>query len=79
MITSSSTTIAVVHPITRRVFRHRGISPIAVGFPGQREPPIVIDMATSAEALGKVRMARWNGNRIPSGWAIDAKDGGATA
>jgi len=71
-------TIAVVHPITRRIVRHRRISPTA-GLPGQQEPPIVIDLATSAEALGKVRMARRNGNRIPSGWAIDAKSGGATA
>ena len=80
MSTSPSTiTIAVVHPITRRIFRHRGNSPTAVGLPGQQEPPIVIDMATSAETLGKVRMARRNGNRIPPGWAIDAKDGGAKA
>jgi len=51
--------------------RMLGTNPIAVGFPGKKEPPIVIDMATSAAALGKVEMARRNGNPIPPGWAID--------
>jgi L-2-hydroxycarboxylate dehydrogenase (NAD+) len=49
-----------------------GTNPIAIGFPGKKEPPIVIDMATSTAALGKVEMERRNGRRIPSGWAIDS-------
>lgn len=57
--------------------RMLGTNPIAVGFPGKQEPPIVIDMATSAAALGKVEMARRSGNRIPSGWAVD-KEGVVT-
>jgi LDH2 family malate/lactate/ureidoglycolate dehydrogenase len=57
--------------------RMLGTNPLAVGFPGKHEPPIVIDMATSAVTLGKIEMARRKGNRIPSGWAID-KEGGAT-
>jgi LDH2 family malate/lactate/ureidoglycolate dehydrogenase len=48
-----------------------GTNPIAVGFPAKSEPPIVIDMATSAVAYGKIEMARRNRNRIPAGWAID--------
>src|SRR5205823_5319941 len=47
-----------------------GTNPIAVGFPAKSEPPIVIDMATSAVAYGKIEMARRNGNRIPAGWAM---------
>jgi LDH2 family malate/lactate/ureidoglycolate dehydrogenase len=47
-----------------------GTNPIAIGFPGNQEPPIVIDMATNAVAYGKVEMARRKGNPIPSGWAI---------
>ena len=53
--------------------RMLGTNPIAIGFPGKQEPPIVIDMATSAAALGKVEMARRTGNGIPSGWAIDGE------
>src|SRR5215468_4861950 len=52
--------------------RMLGTNPIAVGFPGKLEPPIVIDMATSAAAYGKIEMARRSGNPIPSGWGIDS-------
>jgi len=51
--------------------RMLGTNPIAIGFPGKNEPPIVIDMATSAVAYGKVEIARRKGNPIPSGWAIN--------
>jgi len=53
--------------------RMLGTNPIAVGFPGKQEPPIVIDMATSAAAFGKVEMARRKGSPIPSGWAINSE------
>jgi L-2-hydroxycarboxylate dehydrogenase (NAD+) len=52
--------------------RMLGTNPIAIGFPGKKEPPIVIDMATSAVAYGKVEMTRRKGNPIPSGWAINS-------
>jgi len=52
--------------------RMLGTNPIAIGFPGKKEPPIVVDMATSAVAYGKVEMARRKCNRIPSGWAINS-------
>lgn len=52
--------------------RMLGTNPIAIGFPGKQEPPIVIDMATSAAAYGKVEMARRKGDPIPSGWAINS-------
>ena len=53
--------------------RMLGTNPIAIGFPGKQEPPVVIDMATSAAAYGKIEMARRSGNPIPSGWAIDSE------
>src|SRR6202047_4993501 len=43
--------------------RMLGTNPIAIGFPGKEEPPIVVDMATSAAAYGKIEMARRKGNR----------------
>ena len=48
-----------------------GTNPIAIAFPGKHEPPIVIDMATSAVALGKVEMALRKGTSIPTGWGMD--------
>src|SRR5260370_17675018 len=53
--------------------RMLGTNPIAIGFPGKEEPPIVIDMATSAAAYGKIEIARRLGERIPEGWAVDSK------
>lgn len=51
--------------------RMLGTNPIAIAFPGKEEPPIVIDMATSAAAYGKIEIARRNRQPIPLGWGID--------
>jgi L-2-hydroxycarboxylate dehydrogenase (NAD+) len=51
--------------------RMLGTNPIAIAFPGKLEPPIVIDLATSAAAYGKIEMARRNREAIPRGWGID--------
>ena len=49
-----------------------GTNPIAVAFPAGKEPPIVIDMSTAVVAVGKVEAARRTGERLPTGWIIDA-------
>jgi LDH2 family malate/lactate/ureidoglycolate dehydrogenase len=54
--------------------RMLGTNPIAIAFPGHKEPSIVIDMATSAVAYGKIEIALRRQQPIPKGWAID-KDG----
>lgn len=51
--------------------RMLGTNPIAIAFPGKQEPPIVIDMATSAAAYGKIEIARREKQPIPLGWGID--------
>lgn len=48
-----------------------GTNPIAIAFPAKQEPPIVIDMATSAVALGKIEIALRKGIPISSGWGVD--------
>ena len=53
--------------------RMLGTNPIAIAFPGKKEPPIVIDLATSACAFGKVEMARRKQQSVPKGWIIDAQ------
>ncbi|MFQ6075140.1 MAG: Ldh family oxidoreductase [Candidatus Bathyarchaeia archaeon] len=50
-----------------------GTNPICVGVPAGEEMPIVLDMATSAAAWGRVRMARDRGEEIPRGWAVDER------
>jgi ureidoglycolate dehydrogenase (NAD+) len=54
-----------------------GTNPIAYAAPGGQEPPIVLDIATSAAAHGQITKAARRGQSIPQGWAID-KEGRAT-
>ena len=48
-------------------------NPIAVAIPAQEEPPIVLDMATTVAAYGKVKTAAQRGETMPVGWMIDAE------
>jgi LDH2 family malate/lactate/ureidoglycolate dehydrogenase len=57
--------------------RMLGTNPIAIAFPGYKEPPVVIDMATSAVAYGKIEIALRKNESVPTGWIID-KDGNDT-
>ncbi len=54
-----------------------GTNPLAVTIPTEKELPIVIDMATSVVAQGKIILADKEGKDIPEGWAVD-KDGNPT-
>ena len=50
-----------------------GTNPLAIAFPdGAGGVPIVLDMATSEAARGKIRLAARQGERIPEGWALDS-------
>src|SRR3954468_3306746 len=49
-------------------------NPIAVAIPALDEPPIVLDMATTVAAFGKVKTAAQRGQTMPEGWMID-RDG----
>ncbi len=54
-----------------------GTNPICYAFPAGKYPPVVVDMATSAAANGKLEVAGRAGTPIPEGWALRA-DGRAT-
>jgi L-2-hydroxycarboxylate dehydrogenase (NAD+) len=54
--------------------RMLGTNPIAIAFPGYKEPPIVIDLATSAVAYGKIEIALRKKESVPKGWIVD-RDG----
>jgi LDH2 family malate/lactate/ureidoglycolate dehydrogenase len=46
-------------------------NPIAIAIPAQEEAPIVLDMATTVAAYGKVKTAAQRGEQMPVGWMID--------
>ncbi len=50
-----------------------GNNPFAMAVPTNREWPLVLDMATSVVAGGKLDVARSKGEPIPLGWARDAQ------
>jgi LDH2 family malate/lactate/ureidoglycolate dehydrogenase len=58
--------------------RRLGTNPIAIAFPGYKNPPIVIDLATSVVAFGKVEIAERAGKLIPEGWIVDQNGNNST-
>jgi L-2-hydroxycarboxylate dehydrogenase (NAD+) len=48
-----------------------GTNPIAVAIPADREPAVVMDMAPTVTAFGKVRLKAAQGEPMPVGWMID--------
>jgi len=57
--------------------RYLGTNPLAIGIPAGKEPPLIVDMATSASAHGRILLAKERGEAIPLGWALD-KEGRPT-
>ncbi len=51
--------------------RRLGTNPICIGIPSDLDGPVVMDMATSAVAGGKITLARSRGEQVPEGWIID--------
>jgi LDH2 family malate/lactate/ureidoglycolate dehydrogenase len=49
-----------------------GNNPIAIALPTAGAHPVEVDMALSATAMGKIRLAASESARIPDGWAVDA-------
>jgi LDH2 family malate/lactate/ureidoglycolate dehydrogenase len=49
-----------------------GNNPLAIGVPRSAQDPIILDMALSEAALGKIRLAAAEGRAIPATWATDA-------
>lgn len=50
-----------------------GTNPLSVAIPAGRHAPLVLDMATSTVARGKVVYAAKTGKKIPLGWGVDAE------
>ena len=52
--------------------RMLGTNPMCYAFPAGKYPPVVVDMATSAAANGKLEIAQRSGKQVPEGWIQDA-------
>lgn len=48
-----------------------GNNPLAIAFPSSSGQPLIVDMAMSATAMGKIRLAQAQERPIPEGWATD--------
>ena len=55
-----------------------GTNPLAIGIPAGEEKSIILDMATSIAAWGKIQSMAREGKTIPLGWALD-KEGVSTS
>lgn len=56
-----------------------GTNPVAVGIPAGKQPPFLLDMATSVAARGKIALAEKRGESIPADWAIDSEGNPTTS
>ena len=54
-----------------------GTNPMCYAFPAGKYPPVIVDMATSAAANGKLEIAQRAGMQVPEGW-IQNKEGEPT-
>ncbi len=46
-------------------------NPVACAIPTAQEPPVVLDMATTVAAYGKVKTKAQRGEMMPEGWMVD--------
>jgi ureidoglycolate dehydrogenase (NAD+) len=64
-------------PVTMTYYGARsrsvGTNPLAIAVPRASEHPLVLDIATSATARGKIIEAAHEGRDIPPGWAVDSE------
>lgn len=49
-----------------------GTNPVAFAAPRAKAPPLVVDLAISIGARGRILAARQAGEEVPEGWALDA-------
>jgi (2R)-3-sulfolactate dehydrogenase (NADP+) len=55
-----------------------GTNPIAFAAPRSGMPPVIVDLALSQVARGKILTAAQKGEAIPAGWAVDEHGAPAT-
>ncbi len=50
-----------------------GTNPWAMAVPSDLEGPFCMDLATSAVAMGKIKLAEARGQEVPRGWIVDSE------
>jgi LDH2 family malate/lactate/ureidoglycolate dehydrogenase len=55
-----------------------GTNPMCYAFPAGKYPPVIVDMATSAAANGKLEIAQRMNKAVPDGWIQDANGNPST-
>ncbi|MCO4292570.1 Ldh family oxidoreductase [Solitalea sp. MAHUQ-68] len=73
MIGMSMTNASPLVAPTFSTERMLGTNPICYAFPAGKYPPVIMDMATSAAANGKLEIAQRKDVEVPSGWIQDAQ------
>ena len=68
-MTQASPAVLPTHGAKRKL----GTNAMSFAIPAGEEPPYVLDMATSAVAVGKLELARRKSEPIPVGWAKDSE------
>jgi len=58
-------------PPTRSSTRVFGTNPIAFAAPAHRNPPFLLDIATSTVAANKIKAYEYQGKPLPAGWVLD--------
>lgn len=74
---ATTTSIPNIAPFGART-RLYGNNPIAFAFPRRDAPPILLDMALTPVALGKVLRAQAEGTELPAEWGFRDRDGNPT-
>ena len=69
---SSTNTSPLMCP-TRSIEAGLGTNPLSFAAPADKGDSFVLDMATTAVAVGKIEMQRRKGSPIPHGWAHDTE------
>ena len=69
MVSSTARVINTVPTFGRD--RVLGTNPFCFAAPAGRNPPVVVDMATSVVAANKVKVYALQGKPLPTGWVID--------
>jgi LDH2 family malate/lactate/ureidoglycolate dehydrogenase len=73
----TTTSVPTLAPYGSRT-RMTGNNPMAFAIPRRNAPPIVLDMALTPVALGKVMRAQAEGKEIPLDWGFRDRDGRPT-
>jgi LDH2 family malate/lactate/ureidoglycolate dehydrogenase len=76
LVTSATRGIAMVP--TRGAVPVLGTNPLAFAAPAGRNPPFVLDMATTTVAAGKVKVHHLNDRAVPAGWVMDGAGASVT-